>query len=176
MFLNICTVQENRSLSWHEGFLQTLSGPQVLNTCLPSAVIHLHTHVCTHLDALGRSGHNICFALHLIVNIISLLLTVLFWTPVFDSKSVVHDWYSDRFIHFVAKCRTTITVHILLPAFSLHPSAFFSLNCVNVILPKLWSRHGVGSEAICPVSTVVRQAVTHADTELPFKWLWWQKL
>lgn len=150
----------------------------LLNTCLPSVVIHLHTHVCTDLDALGRSRHNTCFALQVLVNIISLLLAALCWTPVFDSTSVVHDGIDtviDLFI-FLAKYRTIITVHILFPAFSLHPSAFLSLNCVNVILPKLWSRHGVGSEAICPVITLVRQSVTHADTELPFKWLWWQKL
>lgn len=181
MFLNICTVQGNGHLSWHEGFPQTLSGPQVVLhplssehpspfSCDTPAHSRLHS-----LNALGRSGPIICFARHVLVNISSLLLVGLCWTPVFDSKSIVHDWYSDRFLYFVAKCRTTITVHILFPAFSSHPSAFLSLNCVNVILQKLWSRHGVGSEAICPVITVVRQAVTHADTELPFNWLWWQK-
>lgn len=155
---------------------RSCSVPTLLNTCLPSAVIHLHTPVCTHLDAPGRSGHNICFALHLLVNTISLLLAACCWTPVLDSKSVVWDGIDAVIGLSIFKCRSTITVRILFPAFSLHPSAFLPLNCVNVILPKLWSRHGAGSEAICPVITLVRQSVTHADTELPFKWLWWQKL
>lgn len=148
---------------------RSCSSLTLLNTCLPPAVIHLHTHGCTRLAALGRSGHHICFARHALVHIISLLLAALCRTPVFDSISCSWwDWHSDRLIYFLAKCRTTITVHILCPAFSLHPSAFLSLNWVNIILLKLWSRHGAGSEAICPVITLVRQSVTHADTEIPF--------
>lgn len=46
-------------------------------------------------------------------------------------------------------------MHILYPSLSLFLTAFLSLNSVNVILSKLWSRHGVGSEAICPVIALV---------------------
>lgn len=92
-------MQENHSLSWDECHLQRGCLEWSTGLLHPHSAEHpspfssdtpAHSHLL-HLDALGRSGHNICFALHIFVNTISLLLAALCWTPVFDSKSVVCD-------------------------------------------------------------------------------------
>lgn len=141
-------------------------GPQFLlsdHTRLCSAVISLHAHLCTDLDALGRSGYNICSALCTVewkligFHPLFAVLDLCIWlSPLFITGLILNLFPK---LHIFST--TTVISHIWYPSLSLYLTAFLSLDSVNVVLSKLWIHHGVGSEATCPVFALVSDSCNY---------------